>query len=123
MVWEKSYYALVLTVGIIIYEILLVSLLEPIFTSGLCVLLGILIGEVTLAIIYYVIFRHLAKTHGKIKKPYYHEHILGRTIDAKKQKFPDAPYLPDRKSGFYDDFEALNDDDIACIIEEMEKLE
>ncbi len=65
----KSYYALVLTVGIIIYEILLVSLLEPIFTSGLCVLLGILIGEVTLAIIYYVIFRHLAKTHGKIKKP------------------------------------------------------
>lgn len=29
----KSYYALVLTVGVIIYEILLVSLLKPIFTS------------------------------------------------------------------------------------------
>ena len=65
----KSYYALILTVGVIIYEILLVSLLEPIFTSGVCVLLGILIGEVTLAIVYYTLFRHLSKTHGEIKKP------------------------------------------------------
>lgn len=60
--------------------------------------------------------------NGEIKKPYYHEHIFGRTIDAKKQKFPDAPYLPDRKSGFYDGFEPLNDDDISCIIKEIEKL-
>ena len=65
----KSYYALILTVGVIIYEILLVLLLEPIFTSGVCVLLGILIGEVTLAIVYYALFRHLSKTHGEIKKP------------------------------------------------------
>ena len=61
--------------------------------------------------------------NGEIKKPYYHEHIFGRTIDAKKQKFPDAPYLPDRKSGFYDGFEPLNDNDIECIIEEMKKIE
>ena len=65
----KSYYALILTVGVIIYEILLVLLLEPIFTSGVCVLLGILIGEVTLAIVYYALFSHLSKTHGEIKKP------------------------------------------------------
>lgn len=65
----KSYYALILTVGVIIYEILLVLLLEPIFTSGVCVLLGILIGEVTLAIVYYALFRHLSKTPGEIKKP------------------------------------------------------
>lgn len=65
----KSYYALILTVGVIIYEILLVLLLEPIFTSGVCVLLGILIGEVTFAIVYYALFRHLSKTHGEIKKP------------------------------------------------------
>ena len=65
----KSYYALILTVGVIIYEILLVLLLEHIFTSGVCVLLGILIGEVTLAIVYYTLFRHLSKTHGEIKKP------------------------------------------------------
>lgn len=55
--------------------------------------------------------------------PYYHEHIFGRTLDAKKQKFPDAPYLPDRKSGFYDDFEPLNDDDIKSIIQEIKKLD
>ncbi|WP_296866399.1 MATE family efflux transporter [uncultured Methanobrevibacter sp.] len=65
----KSYYALVLTVGVIIYEILLVSLLKPIFTSGVCVLLGILIGEVTLAIVYYALFKYLSKTHGEGIKP------------------------------------------------------
>lgn len=60
---------------------------------------------------------------GNISKAYYHEHIFGRTIDAKKQKFPDAPYLPDRKTGFYEGFEPLNDDDIKSIIQEMKKLE
>ena len=56
-------------------------------------------------------------------KPYYHEHIMGRTWNAKKQVFPEAPYLPNRKTGFYDEFEPLNDDDIKLIIQEMEKLE
>lgn len=27
---------------------------------------------------------------GNVSKPYYHEHIFGRTMDAKKQKFPDV---------------------------------
>lgn len=56
-------------------------------------------------------------------KPFYHEHIFGRTMTAKKQVFPDAPYLPDRKSGFYDDFKPLNDDDIRCIVDEIKKEE
>ena len=60
---------------------------------------------------------------GKTSKPFYHEHIFGRTIDAKKQKFPDAPYLPDKKTGFYDDFKPLNDEDIECIKEEITLLE
>ena len=60
---------------------------------------------------------------GEISKPYYHEHIFGRTIEAKRQRFPEAPYLPDRKSGFYDGFESLTDEDIECIIEEMKNLE
>lgn len=60
--------------------------------------------------------------NGNISKPHYHEHIFGRTIDAKKQKFPDAPYLPDRKSGFYDGFIPLDDTDIEYIIKEMELL-
>ena len=59
----------------------------------------------------------------EIGKAHYHEHIFGRTLDSKKQKFPDAPYLPDRNTGFYDGFEPLNEEDIECIIEEMKKLE
>jgi len=57
----KSYHELVLTIGIIIYEISIVSLLAPIFKHGVCVLLGILIGEVTFAIAYYVLLRYLLK--------------------------------------------------------------
>ena len=60
---------------------------------------------------------------GNFSKPYYHEHVFGRTVDAKKQKFPDAPYLPDRKSGFYEGFEPLNDEDIECKKKEMAILE
>lgn len=56
-------------------------------------------------------------------KPFYHEHIFGRVVDAKKQVFPEAPYLPNRNTGFYDDFVPLTDDDINLIIEEMKKLE
>lgn len=56
-------------------------------------------------------------------KAYFHEHIFGRTVDAKKQKFPDAPYLPDRSTGFYDGFKPLDDEDINAIKLEMKKLE
>ena len=56
-------------------------------------------------------------------KAYYHEHILGRTIDAKKQVFPEAPYLPSRDTGFYDDFKQITDEDIELIIEKMRELE
>lgn len=62
------------------------------------------------------------KEDGLVKS-FYHEHIFGRTMDAKKQIFPEAPYLPNRKTGFYDGFEPLNDKDIEFIVEEMKKLE
>lgn len=58
-----------------------------------------------------------------IVKPYFHEHIFGRTVDAKYQKFPEAPYMPDRKTGFYDEFQPLNDDDIETIKNEMIRIE
>ena len=63
------------------------------------------------------------KSGNVTEKAYFHEHIFGRTVDAKKQKFPDAPYLPDRSTGFYDGFKSLNDDDINSIKAEMKKLE
>ena len=55
----KSYHELILTIGIIIYEITIVTLIAPIFKHGICVLLGIVIGEVTFSIVYYILLRHL----------------------------------------------------------------
>ena len=46
------------------------------------------------------------------KKPHLHIHIFGRAENATKQAFPEAVYLPARESGFYDKFEALNEEDI-----------
>ena len=64
----KSYISFILTIGIIIYEIALVNLLAPIFTSGTCVLLGILIGEITFGSIFLILLRHILKTHKKGEK-------------------------------------------------------
>ena len=61
----KSYYELSFTIGIIIYEIGIVTLLAPIFKHGVCVLLGILIGEVTFAIVYHILLKHLFKKARK----------------------------------------------------------
>lgn len=57
----KSFYELVLTIGIIIYEVSIVNLLAPIFKQGVCVLLGIMIGEVTFAIAYYIMLKYFLK--------------------------------------------------------------
>ena len=54
---------------------------------------------------------------------YFHLHIFGRTIDAKYQKFPEAPYLPDRSTHFYDNFVPLNEEDVRNIQEELSHLE
>lgn len=58
---------------------------------------------------------------------YFHIHIYGRTENAKKQVWPEAVQLPDRSTGFYDDFVPLNEGDIKelkkqfSIIEKEEK--
>ena len=61
----KSYHELFFTIGIIIYEISIVTLLAPIFKHGVCVLLGILIGEVTFAIAYYILLKYLLNKSKK----------------------------------------------------------
>jgi diadenosine tetraphosphate (Ap4A) HIT family hydrolase len=48
-----------------------------------------------------------------------HMHIFGRAKNAKIQKYGEAVQLPFRETGFYDNFEPLNDDDIALIKEEI----
>ncbi len=49
------------------------------------------------------------------ERPVLHLHIFGRATNAVHQVFPEAVYLPDRSSGFYDSFVALTDEDIAAI--------
>ncbi len=44
-----------------------------------------------------------------------HMHIFGRAKNAKTQKYGEAVKLPFRDTGFYDDFNKLNQDDISVI--------
>lgn len=58
----------------------------------------------------------------KPEGPYLHVHLYGRAKDAKVQKYGDAINAPHRDTGFYDDFEPLDDEDIAAIQEEIKIL-
>lgn len=51
-----------------------------------------------------------------------HLHVFGRAENATKQIFPEAVYLPDRSSGFYDGFEPLTQEDITVIRAEIDTL-
>lgn len=55
-------------------------------------------------------------------KNYFHMHILGRVLGAKNQPFPESVYLPDRSTGFYDDFKPLNEEDAEVIKVEIERI-
>jgi|GEM_PF-1707326 len=55
-------------------------------------------------------------------KPFLHIHLFGRALDAKNQIFPEAVYLPDRSTGFYDKFEPLNNEDVLEIQKQIELL-
>lgn len=57
------------------------------------------------------------------EKPYLHYHIFGRASSAIKQPWPESMYLPDRSTGFYEGFEALNSGDIYEIQKQIEILE
>jgi len=58
----------------------------------------------------------------KNQAPYLHIHMFGRAKDAKYQPFPESVYLPDWNSGFYDNFEALNEEDISEIKHQINLL-
>jgi len=49
------------------------------------------------------------------EQPYLHIHVFGRSETATTQIFPEAVYLPDRSTGFYDNFEPLSKGDIQTI--------
>lgn len=51
-----------------------------------------------------------------------HLHIFGRAKTAIKQKYGEAVLLPQRESGFYDNFEPLTESDIVKMKKEIERL-
>ena len=51
----------------------------------------------------------------KPEGPYLHVHLYGRSKTAKIQKYGQACSFPFRQTGFYDDFEPLNEGDILEI--------
>lgn len=55
------------------------------------------------------------------ERPILHIHVFGRASTATKQLWPEAVYLPDRSTGFYDDFEPLTDEDLKLIGKLIEK--
>ena len=62
----KSYHSLILSNGATISEILIITVLAPVLTSGVCVLVGILICEFIYAIIYYVLLRHMLNGENRL---------------------------------------------------------
>jgi diadenosine tetraphosphate (Ap4A) HIT family hydrolase len=55
-------------------------------------------------------------------KPFLHVHIFGRATNAVKQPWPESMYLPDRKTGFYEGFEPLNEKDVESLQAEIKKI-
>lgn len=55
-------------------------------------------------------------------KNYLHVHILGRVLDAKHQPFPESVHLPDRSTGFYDEFKPLDEEDVTAIKTEIDDI-
>lgn len=54
--------------------------------------------------------------------PTMHMHLFGRAVTATKQKYGEGVLLPRKETGFYDDFQRLNDEDIQEIKKEIIRL-
>ncbi|MBR3164256.1 hypothetical protein IKF15_03065 [Candidatus Saccharibacteria bacterium] len=61
--------------------------------------------------------------YRKGKNPIFHIHLYGRTINSKTQVWGEALVFPNEETGFYDEFEPFNDDDIKEIKKQIAILE
>ena len=61
--------------------------------------------------------------YKKGKLPYLHIHVFARATNAVKQPWPESMYLPDRDTGFYEGFEALNEGDVQEIQKQIAVVE
>lgn len=58
----------------------------------------------------------------KPEGPYMHYHLYGRATNAKIHKYGEACYFPFRETGFYNEFEPLNEGDVEAIQKQIEVL-
>lgn len=58
----------------------------------------------------------------KPEGPYLHYHLYGRAKSAKIHKWGNACHFPQRDTGFYDNFEPLNEGDIAEIRKQIKEI-
>lgn len=61
--------------------------------------------------------------YRKGKNPIFHIHLYGRTMNSKTQIWGEALVFPNKQTGFYDEFEPFNDDDIKEIKKQIAILE
>ena len=61
--------------------------------------------------------------YRKGKNPIFHIHLYGRTMNSKTQIWGEALVFPNKETGFYDEFEPFNDDDIKEIKKQIAILE
>lgn len=64
----KSYYGLILSIGTIILDLLMIALLSPVLTSGVCVLIGMFIGQLVFAIIYWIFIKKILNGNNRIEE-------------------------------------------------------
>ncbi|WP_458456858.1 MATE family efflux transporter [Methanobrevibacter sp.] len=64
----KSYHSLILSNGTIISQIILTTLLSPVLTQGICVLIGIFISEFIFAIINYILLRNMLNGKNRLEE-------------------------------------------------------
>ncbi|WP_458405754.1 MATE family efflux transporter [Methanobrevibacter sp.] len=64
----KSYHSLILSNGTIIFEIILTTLLAPILTQGVCVLMGIFITELIFAVAYFILIQDMLKGKNRLEE-------------------------------------------------------
>lgn len=57
------------------------------------------------------------------QKPVFHIHLYGRTEDSVTQTWGEALVFPNKSTGFYDDFERFNQEDIEEIKRQINLLE
>lgn len=61
--------------------------------------------------------------YQKKQKPTFHIHLYGRTKEAVTQKWGEALVFPNKSTGFYNNFEPFNKEDIQEIIKEIKNIE